>query len=515
MLRYFLLFCFFSVSVLKAQVNIKFELLEFRNDFERQNFESLSKGDTNYLNILIGASGRIDSNAAAQYSEQLNQIFLELDSAKLMRKSTKRIVKTVFNTVHYRILKKYEILNQFCEIFETGYYNCVSASAVYAYMFARLGVPHSIIETTNHVYVVVYYDEETWIVESTDPQQGFYEVHEDDYDLYLKGLLAQKLVTQEELDSPDRDSIVNSINPSHPINAARLCRIQYFNQALFDLDDRKTWQALQNALKAYYIYPNDDPDELHLVLATWLEEERFNHPKFKDLIDLTLQVTAKEYHSEALETLEFYCRKHLDGEINRGKLDTIFQVYKKNFAYSDSAMDYIIENETFLNAYESFSAGQVLDSYKFSKKLMDFNPNNDSYQRILAGSTAQIIDNNLWPAKGFLDSVESLNHHYPELLNFGLWRSFVADFYIYEAINAVNAKNLALAEKRLNSLDEILKGELPQIINEERVALAYSKVAHYSFRRSTAEAKAWIDRGLRYSPSSSLLLGLKDYYAKK
>ena len=178
-------------------------------------------------------------------------------------------------------------------------------------------------------------------------------------------------------------------------------------------------------------------------------------------------------------------------------------------------MDYIIENETFLNAYESFSAGQVLDSYKFSKKLMDFNPNNARYQRILAGSTAQIINNNLWSEKGFLDSVESLNHHYPELLNYGLWRSFVADFYIYEAINAVNAKNLALAEKRLNALDEILKGELPQIINEERVALAYSKVAHYSFRRSTAEAKAWIDRGLRYSPSSSLLLGLKDYYAKK
>ena len=112
----------------------------------------------------------------------------------MVRKSTKKIVKTVFNTVHEQIFYKYELNNQFCEVFETGFYNCVSASGMYSYFFARLGIPHMMVQIPGHVYVMVMHDDETWVVESTDPQQGFYEIEMQSREETIQEYLAQKLI---------------------------------------------------------------------------------------------------------------------------------------------------------------------------------------------------------------------------------------------------------------------------------------------------------------------------------
>ncbi|MCR9154913.1 MAG: hypothetical protein NXI09_12460 [Bacteroidetes bacterium] len=510
-----LLLSSFPSLFLFGQREIDFEILEFNNDFEKANFQALNAGDTNYLAILIASSGRISQEDGQNYLMAVEELYQSLDSAKLKRKSMKRIVKTVFNAVHNNLLIKYEFENQFCEIFETGYYNCVSASAMYAYMFDRLGIHHQIMETPNHVYVVAYYDDESWVVESTDPQQGYFEVDEGYYSSYIDYLLEQKLISIEQVSSPNFDSILNSINPTEHISMARLSSIQYHNQALYDLDKDRPWSAVQNLLKALYLKPNGDFAGTQVILGNWLNKNMLQDPKFNLILDLSMSFMEEEERLPYIQSFEYYSKLFTEGHIDESKYENFYKTFKKHLAFKDSALQKVDETYIYAHNYFHYQNGAASKCYHGSKDLMKLNPHKTAYQSMMVNAIGLNIQTKLWAEENIVDSLETVHNSFPELLELGRWRNLVVQLYIYEAVKAVNEKRLRSAEGHLNSLENILQGQLPETIDEDAVALAYSKVAHYAYRRSTQDALDWIEQGLRYSPKSTLLLGLKDFYKNR
>lgn len=497
-----------------GQQYVDFESLQFKNDYERVNFENLAKGDTNYLALLMGASGRLDAPTANDYLQQIEELYQSLDSAKLMGKSPKKIVKTVFNTIHDNIFLKYEEENQFCEIFERGYYNCVSASAMYSYMLARLGVQHQIVETTNHVYVIAYPKGETWVIESTDPEQGFYEIDDSSREAYLQMLLDQKLITQEQIETGNIDAIIDDLNPSKSINLARLVSIQYQNQSIYEAEANRFWPAIQNHLKARYISPEGDYPGANYIFLSWIEKEQYSHPYFFKVLPWAFYTSSEEERKEMLNNIDYYGQQYNLGKLSEAHFNAFYDILDSVYRYNDSALKVVQEKRLLTTTFTAIQKGQVQSASKGARKLMDSTPDDFRHQSALLASLGLLIQNGSWTDQTVLDSIEYLDDRYPELLEFGLWRNLVAEIYLVEAVNEVNRKNLARAEKHLTKLDELLQGEVPEAVNEEIVALAFSKVAHYAYRRSEKKALYWVNQGLRYSPDSSLLLGLKDYYNK-
>lgn len=498
-----------------GQELVPFETLQFANDFERATFQKLSQGDTNYTALLLAASGRLDAGTAQAYSEKMEALYQSLDSAKLMRKSAKKIVKTIFNTIHDNLFVKYEEENQFCEIFETGYYNCVSATAMYSYMFKRLGVPYQIIEAPNHVYVMAYPKEETWVIESTDPQQGYYELADNSDELYVRYLIEQKMITESQASLRNPADIVNEFNPTAPIDYRRLAAIQYHNQAIYDSEANRFYEGIKNHLKARYIDPTADYTGVSYIFLSWIEKEQYNNPQFFDILPWVFYTVTEEERLEMLNNLEYYGQQYNLGKLNEEQFNAFFDVLDTVYSYNDSALKVVREKRMLALTVMAIQNGQAKAASSNVRKLMDSNPSDFRHQSLFLASLGLLINNGSWTDETALDSVEMLHNRYPELKDFGLWKNLVAELYLLEAVGAINRKNLSLAEKHLNRLEEILQGEVPEAVNEELVAIAYSKVAHYSYRRSKSKALYWVEQGLRYSPNSSLLLGLKDFYNKR
>lgn len=80
----------------------------------------------------------------------------------------------VFHSVHRKFLKRYVHLASANELFEKGYYNCLTATALYGSIFEEMGIAYSITETPSHIYLKVYDREGTpYLLETTDPVGGF------------------------------------------------------------------------------------------------------------------------------------------------------------------------------------------------------------------------------------------------------------------------------------------------------------------------------------------------------
>lgn len=521
MLRFFICCSLvLGTSALKAQFNKSpFSALVFQNDFEQAAFTALEKGDTSYLQIFMAARGDQDSLGYLKNCEVLDEIILELDSAKLMRKSPKRIVKKVFNTVHDRLLIKYELENQFVEIFETGYYNCVSASAIYSYCFEALGINHSVVEVPTHVYVIAQIEDETWVIESTDPQQGYYEVDEDSYEDYLEDLVEQKMITEEMLDHPKLDSILNDLFPSQFITTGRLTAFQYFNQAIYDYEEKKLQSAVENLIKANYLSAGIALS-LEYILGEWLDQEDFDNPHYLDIFTLFLHLdTIPERASRTVNSYSYYGNKLLRNEISLDQFKAISDAFKKGLYYSDSAVKVVALNENLYFADYSINKRQYRDIYRYSYAALLVDSLNQSAAKGLAIAIGTNLDNYFWNAERASDTLKALFSRFPATAKNENLRGLMLFLQVEELLDQFESKNYLSSEnarEQIESIEAYLEESETLILNPHRFGLIYSKYAHEIYKRQgKTKALAWIARGLESVPEHSVLLGLKEYYGNR
>ena len=120
------------------------------------------------LTDYLETSGtKSEVNAQAEISELLSK----LNSKP--RKSDRIFLKSVFSLTHRQLLKTYQQYADFSEIFNGGRYDCVTATALYSLLLEELGYSHAIYETKYHVFLLVESSEGQFLIESTDPINGF------------------------------------------------------------------------------------------------------------------------------------------------------------------------------------------------------------------------------------------------------------------------------------------------------------------------------------------------------
>ena len=73
-------------------------------------------------------------------------------------KKEKKRIKFIYDAFHDTFLKKYNSSVFFSEIFKNGNYNCVTATALYCYVFEKLDIPYKVKDLPTHVYLIAYPD---------------------------------------------------------------------------------------------------------------------------------------------------------------------------------------------------------------------------------------------------------------------------------------------------------------------------------------------------------------------
>ena len=202
-------------------------------------------GVTDVQNLLINYRNLNDNNLA------LNKLQLVLDNLtkkQRLYKNEKYFVERLYYYTHRKLLKKY---NQYASLSTTlvsGEYDCLTATAIYSILLNELSIPHAVVETNYHIYILVYPDTQAEILlETTDPNYGFITSTST-----IEQLKSKYRTTNGEQAIGQADL---EINIERRLEGKEIIGLLYYNQSVKELNQGNLQVAEELANLALKFYP--------------------------------------------------------------------------------------------------------------------------------------------------------------------------------------------------------------------------------------------------------------------
>lgn len=220
------------------------------SDHENQSKDTHASVSVEMFSLFMAVQSNLPSNEVKAYWNELNEFTALLEKKKTKYRSEQAFLKYLFYKVHRQYLKKYRHHTTFYHLFEDGYYNCVTGTALYAILLDAFDLNYQIRETPYHVFLVVYSSDHTdsVLLESTDPH-GFID---DSKDMANAINLYQE--TQAEQEDPTSVYDYN-FDIDESINLRKLAGLSYFNQAVDHYNQQQPHKAIQYLKQAIVLYP--------------------------------------------------------------------------------------------------------------------------------------------------------------------------------------------------------------------------------------------------------------------
>jgi tetratricopeptide (TPR) repeat protein len=184
-----------------------------------------------------------DPDAGHSFLQELDHLSVQLGK-KRKKADHARMMKRVFDEGRRRFLHSYDKnYPHFSQLFTEGSYNCVTGTALYAWVLGRLGYPVQIHETAFHAYLIVRAESTVYLFDATDPGSGF-----------VTGATAAGKralwYTGNELQK--------GVSFNRVISFRQLCGLQYYNQGVLAFNARDYDRSLAYLRKALELYPDSE-----------------------------------------------------------------------------------------------------------------------------------------------------------------------------------------------------------------------------------------------------------------
>jgi tetratricopeptide (TPR) repeat protein len=195
------------------------------------------------------------------YKQELQAFCIELKQQRAEYKNQKKYLRAVFNKVHRKYLKSYQQFSVLSETLQTGDYDCVSGTTLYALVLQALGFDYQIKEAPFHAYLLVNLENnEQVLLESTNPIHGILEGQDYIIDTEKK----YRLQTSLKNDIP--------LTPfTRAINLRQLAGLQYYNEAVVYFNRQEFKIARKILQKAWVLYPEDRIQTLLQISETFAQ----------------------------------------------------------------------------------------------------------------------------------------------------------------------------------------------------------------------------------------------------
>ena len=106
--------------------------------------------------------------------DELRQTFGSVDVHSFSAEQQKKFAELLNVQLHKFFFKKYKAdSDNFSEIVDYGRYNCVSSSILYMLLLSYFGLKATAVQTTEHVFVVVYFPDGTTVDVETTNAYGY------------------------------------------------------------------------------------------------------------------------------------------------------------------------------------------------------------------------------------------------------------------------------------------------------------------------------------------------------
>ncbi len=207
-------------------------------------------------------------------ASKMTLFFSELQAKRAKLKSDEAFLRHAFRESHKTFFHNYKAYSQFPEIFDSGNYDCLSATSFFSIVLDRFQFDYQIFETNYHIFLVVEVNQKQILFESTDRENGFVT---DDQSIkermeeYRENKL-QTIATTDEYYYQYNLDLFRQVMPE------QLTGLLYFNQSVDAFNNNELQDCALKLMKAIKIYNSPRISEFVAILISkvaisQLEEE--------------------------------------------------------------------------------------------------------------------------------------------------------------------------------------------------------------------------------------------------
>lgn len=481
--------------------------LQFHTPFEQESFSLfLKKKDDDFLRIFL-ANDPNGIEDLPKFRQKANIVLNEIKASSNLTKKNAKKIKYIYDLVHEKFFTQYEIENRFFEIIQTGKYNCVTATALFAWYFEQLDIPYTINEEPTHVYLVAYPGSDNIMVETTTPMKGFYAFNPEFKATYVSTLKQQKLIGPEEA-ALTVDALFNKYYfGTENITLTQLVGIHYMNDGLFRRDHDDMSGAYEQFKKAYFYYPGIRCEYLLTnFISDRIDDTKLDPVKRASLLGIasrfkktgvTSQMILGEFHKITEEVLT---RKN-----DRVLYKQCYEEVIRNITDEDLRRE-LTYTYNYENGRIYYNSGNQPKARPYLVEALKAQPNNADLAAIVVASIAQSF-RNVNDTKVILDTLENYQKTFPVLTENGNFNSLLAITYVAAFGDAYGNNKPAEGDKYQKLFEDLYRANKNiTIYSPEAVGAAYSNACAYYFKKGQkAKAKQYIDWGLAIVPNDHQL----------
>jgi len=433
----------------------------------------------------------------------LDNFIKTLPKKEKSEKREKKRVKKIYDLIHKKFFKKYDGKVFFNDIFISKTYNCVTATALYVYVFDEVEIPYHIKELPSHVFLIAYPNKYKIHLETTVPGvYGFYIPKDSEVTKIINELIETKQLTTEEEEVESKgynESYMDFFYGEEHIYKSKLIGMQYYNKAILNYNDQDFDAAFDNINKSFVFYKNPYSKPLLLgIINQVIQKMDFNDSNSINTIFNAVQLL------DDSEIKEPFINSILYKFVNNDKTDLI--VIENSIPYFKTIKNEKIKNIClyFLNDYlavENLTKNNFEKSLLFSEILYENDKDNKQIKEMI---TYALVKKH-YLLKINEESIQSLNKYrtkYPFLNDDKRYITLVAGFYATVTQNNYRLRNEQKGYQYYSNFDQLIsnKKDLVQI-NPEMIAELYIIAGKFYYGSNKfKKAKEIFERGLNYYP---------------
>ncbi|MBL7858305.1 MAG: tetratricopeptide repeat protein [Cyclobacteriaceae bacterium] len=512
--RYPILISFILLICLRSPAQeplVSFDDLTFNSTIERDILTNHFLNKKTDLFQLFMANGRLLNEASLLKGQQrFSDHLKELDQKTAAIKKNDKKIKVIYTDIHQTFLQKYEEVNSFEDVFYNGYYNCVSATALFGLAFNRLSVPYAIKEEPTHIYLIAYPNSERIRVETTTPSLLLKPIDETFKQSFVNTLKAQKRISAQEFASKSTNSLFDQyyFGNQMELTLFNLVGIQYMNDAIEQYEAKKPEQAYMQLEKAYLFYPSEKIVYMLLMAGTTALEDR----KVKDVTHATYLGKLSRFKNYGITSdiivgeFSLVIHKLLFEEGQLEKLNSYHTSLKKGV--SDIQTNVEIE---FLYNFELgryyYNNAKYKEALPYFETCIDLKPNHLDATTGFLSALSRSLDTSPGNNLQIIKSLESYASLHPGLHQNNTFNNMMATTNLVQFTQDYGFDRAAEGERNKDLFERYIEKHPDLPLNHNLIGQAYSVAAVYYFRKGqTAKAKSIISHGLLISPNNYELL---------
>lgn len=488
---------------------IRFTDLVFKSEFEKQSFLNCASGKTENVIDIFLTPYKSDTVVVAKAAKKRIDDCVNTLRGMIGSKTEPKKVKTVYDYVHKTFFKVYNNDNSFCDIFSKGEYNCVSATALYAIVFSRLGIPVQIKETPSHAYLITYPLSFRIMIETTIPDKGYFKFSDDFAERFIKNLTNSKVISKEEKDTASYAALFNKYYfSSENISLLQLASLQYSNYGIYWLDKKQYTASISELKKACCLFPS----ERHKYLLKDVLVREINNNNYQDMEQVRNLVILCRYFNPDDNEVSREAIKNEFVRIIHSQLieNSDYEKFDSSFAMVSAAVtDTALKNEIAFDYHLELgrlglvNAKDAAYELKHLQAAYDINPRNANLQAIVLAYFAQNAERKNTDPVAVMNLMDNFSRRFPFLDSNDMYNSIRANCLLELSFRSFALENIFKGDGYLKEFESMSAAEKKFTIDNSLVEKAYSTAAATSYKKgSYTKSKQYVKTGLLYAPSS-------------